>query len=1040
MKGNQNNPVGSIWNKWDLHIHSPATKKANNYIQDGKTWEKFYENLETSDVMAFGITDYFSVDTYFKVRDEFYKKYPDSNKVLFPNIELNLDRSSNGKNDGYNVHLILDNNLPDEKINKLLSNIILDIKDDSGGTISAADINTSNFVNYESAYTTKEKLQDAVKKVFGDKKDYLIATVLHGYRGMQPEPKDGVKPAIAKNTDDELTDIFFGCDQKDYDFGLNKNNTRRKCKPKPVVTGSDSHSFKHIVERLGKKFLNNPDETELDKQRWTLPTWIKADLTFEGLKQITYEPEDRVELCEETEVDLRVKNNPRKYIKTLSLKHSQNYHDTNGKWFDNENIPLGKELVAIIGNKGSGKSAITDVIGLLGNSYNQFYYSQGKTEELFSFLNKDKFLKLKLASNFSAELQWYSGNPETKIIDENTDINAPESVEYLPQKYLEKICSNINETEFRSKLNQVIFAYVDGSAKYENSNLEDLIKYLSRQANADIEILKIELHKENENVIELEKKMTSNYKKSIDEKLKQKNEELGAHKKLKPKILVKPVDTNSSIKKQSEKITEFETKIDPLRQSITKLSEKQNQLSKTIEDATQLKIEIDRQINQINIIQARYKNVLDLAGLSLNQVVEIKPKFKKLNSFLETKNEEFKKISNLLLSNENISALDLPEAERLELKVKSIKCQLNQLLESKRKFIEGLDKATQEYQKYVSEKEKWKLNLTNIEGDKNDPAIDTVNWYLAELNRIINVYPTELVKKRTVRKIVSEKIYEKKIEVIKFYNSVKKSIDAEILKFKGDLNDYDISIDVSVRIQSSFCEEFFRYINQGVKGSFYGSEDGKSVIRSLIDNVGDWREKKVVFDFLDLIIEYLDKDSRVEIAKTDTKRDVFNQLKATIDPVSFYDYLFGMEYLHTKYDLKVDNKDLIELSPGERGGLLLIFYLMLDKREIPLVIDQPEDNLDNKSVYQILVKFLKRAKKRRQIIMVTHNPNLAVVADAEQIIHVMINKKDGNDFSFNSGSIENPLINRLVVDILEGTMPAFDNRKLKYRKQLGSKV
>ncbi len=73
---------------------------------------------------------------------------------------------------------------------------------------------------------------------------------------------------------------------------------------------------------------------------------------------------------------------------------------------------------------------------------------------------------------------------------------------------------------------------------------------------------------------------------------------------------------------------------------------------------------------------------------------------------------------------------------------------------------------------------------------------------------------------------------------------------------------------------------------------------------------------------------------------------------------------------------------------------------MLDRRDIPLVIDQPEDNLDNKSVYEILVKSLKKAKKRRQIIIVTHNPNLAVVADAEQIIHVSIDKKKDNDFDF----------------------------------------
>ena len=106
---------------------------------------------------------------------------------------------------------------------------------------------------------------------------------------------------------------------------------------------------------------------------------------------------------------------------------------------------------------------------------------------------------------------------------------------------------------------------------------------------------------------------------------------------------------------------------------------------------------------------------------------------------------------------------------------------------------------------------------------------------------------------------------------------------------------------------------------------------------------------------------------------------------------------------------------------------------MIDKEEIPLIIDQPEDNLDNESVYNMLSNFIKEAKKKRQIIMVTHNPNLAVGADAEQIIYVNIDKMNKNEFSFISGSIEEPAINKKIVQILEGTKPAFDKRKLKYQ-------
>ena len=100
------------------------------------------------------------------------------------------------------------------------------------------------------------------------------------------------------------------------------------------------------------------------------------------------------------------------------------------------------------------------------------------------------------------------------------------------------------------------------------------------------------------------------------------------------------------------------------------------------------------------------------------------------------------------------------------------------------------------------------------------------------------------------------------------------------------------------------------------------------------------------------------------------------------DLKSFYDFLFALDYLKPRYVLKMGDKELNQLSPGEKGTLLLIFYLLVDKADIPLIIDQPEHNLDNQTVYDVLVPCIKEAKKRRQIIIVTHNPNLAVVCDA----------------------------------------------------------
>ena len=126
-------------------------------------------------------------------------------------------------------------------------------------------------------------------------------------------------------------------------------------------------------------------------------------------------------------------------------------------------------------------------------------------------------------------------------------------------------------------------------------------------------------------------------------------------------------------------------------------------------------------------------------------------------------------------------------------------------------------------------------------------------------------------------------------------------------------------------------------------------------------------------------------------------------------------------------------KNLNQLSPGEKGLLLLVFYLHLDKEKTPLIIDQPEDNLDNDSIFSVLATCIRQAKKARQVILVTHNPNLAVGADAEQILYVSLDKAAGYKFAYDSGSIENPRVNDIIVKILEGSKPAFVQRRLKYQ-------
>ena len=133
--------------------------------------------------------------------------------------------------------------------------------------------------------------------------------------------------------------------------------------------------------------------------------------------------------------------------------------------------------------------------------------------------------------------------------------------------------------------------------------------------------------------------------------------------------------------------------------------------------------------------------------------------------------------------------------------------------------------------------------------------------------------------------------------------------------------------------------------------------------------------------------------------------------------------------------------------------LFVVLMLLLDfsKKECPILIDQPEDDLDNRAIYKDLVKYLIRKKKERQIILVTHNPNIVVGADSEQIIVANQNGLDtpnikGCKFQYITGSLENTKpfdknaksilesigIREHVCDVLEGGSEAFENREKKY--------
>jgi ABC-type Mn2+/Zn2+ transport system ATPase subunit len=122
-------------------------------------------------------------------------------------------------------------------------------------------------------------------------------------------------------------------------------------------------------------------------------------------------------------------------------------------------------------------------------------------------------------------------------------------------------------------------------------------------------------------------------------------------------------------------------------------------------------------------------------------------------------------------------------------------------------------------------------------------------------------------------------------------------------------------------------------------------------------------------------------------------------------------------------------RDFSQLSLGQQQSVLLALILSSDSKR-PLIIDQPEDNLDSEFIFHTFVPVLRRAKERRQVIIVTHNANIAVLGDAELLIVLKTNRDRSQIVA--RGSIDDPVARDVACKILEGAKEAFARRARIY--------
>jgi len=447
---------GSEWRKWDLHVHTPGTKSNDGYkVNDGKdVWDEFCKKIEQSDVDVFGITDYFSVDNYRIFVKKYQSKYPSSKKKFFLNIELKLNESVNQKLEEVNIHLLCNPALLDN-VDKLLSKlrVVKTGKDET--PIMCSELSTKD--DYESATVTRKDINDAVEETFGKKairQDHFLIFTAANNDGIRPERGKQRKEAITDEID-KFSDAFFGGTQNADQF-LNIHRLEDKEQligKKAVISGSDAHSFEDVDNFLGKRVVeidsNGKDIIVKDV------TWIKADPTFEGLKQIIYEPEpgERV-LIGPAEPDQK---DDYRVIRKIKFTNTNDFP---------EEIEFNNNLCSITGSRSSGKSALLA------------YVAHSIDEEL-----TEKMIE---GPGAGENYHWNKINLEYLIEWENGKSNneSPGKIVYIPQNHLFKMSDNPDE--IKEKIKPVLFKNLpDFKEKY--SQAENNIKGHNQQILEQIE-------------------------------------------------------------------------------------------------------------------------------------------------------------------------------------------------------------------------------------------------------------------------------------------------------------------------------------------------------------------------------------------------------------------------------------------------------------------------------------------------------------------------------------------------------------------------
>ncbi len=402
--GNKDQNKGSSWHKWDLHAHTPYTNLNKAYRCSE---EEFIQKLCDSQIDCIGLTNYFKFnEKEFDLKEKIEKK----GIRVFYNLEVRLDYKNN-RNEYLDFHIIFSDKVSSGSIKMFLSNMEATI----GGT--KKQLASLEKKDCSKAVVNFDQLSECLEKESLELRGkHLLGFLSRGHGSIECEflEKGGRNETIYEKVINKSHFLIHSSNnqenlKEDREFWL-------KCN-KPLIQSSDAHK----EEQIGKKY-----------------TWIKAEKTFEGLKQIIYEPKTRVSIDENKSQD------PLYKIDCVGLNFDKAVKITNEKGDTpfcyagfNETLFFSPNFTCVIGGRGSGKSTLLQLIA--------------------SAIKNKSFVKGLRLETIQKSLKIQSS------------IDIADNIEYLAQNEVEEFATNV------SKFTEAIFNRIDSKSGGKLKELEKQI-------------------------------------------------------------------------------------------------------------------------------------------------------------------------------------------------------------------------------------------------------------------------------------------------------------------------------------------------------------------------------------------------------------------------------------------------------------------------------------------------------------------------------------------------------------------------------------